>query len=697
MRIRSQVALTALGLLAVLPAACLAQAAGRYPERPVRRDIPMTDMIRRAFAAGTRDSAGTPGPNYWQLWTDYAIDARFDPATGLVTGREHVVVDNAGPNEMREIVLRLDQNLFAPNVPRAEDVTDITDGMQVTALKVNGQDVALNAGPPARFFGRGRGGAPPPVELAAYELSQTSATITLPTPVPAHGRFTLDAEWHFTVPRVVAPTRGIRMGAWGDTLYQVGQWYPRVAVFDDLRQGGWDTEPYLGPSEFYNNFGHFDVKLDVPAGWLVGATGVLQNPDQVLTAAEREGLVRALTADSTVRILSPDQFGPGRATAGTPGSRLVWHFVADTAGDVAWATSNQFVWDGYHAEIPGTNANVPINVMYLPGHAAAYADAGPTVRHALQFYSRLWMPYAFPTMTMVDGPELGMEYPMFIMSSVGASDHETGHEWWPMMLGTNETWYPFMDEGFNQYMNILSAADRAGHAPDLDGRGQMYGRTSGNEREAPLMWDANYGGPMYSFQGYAKAPMMLSMLGGVVGDTAVWRAMSAYAHAWRFKHPSPWDYMFFMDRALHRDLGWFWYSWLFTTDAVDGSVQNVSATSGRTTVTVHQAGEMPSPVVLNVHFAPKGPALRRVPNAVLVDDSTATLTYPVDVWFAGSRTFKATFDFGPRKIERIVLDPHCRFPDADADDNTWPRQPAAPEPAGRGFGGGRFAAPVCKG
>ncbi len=573
MHSRFLTACTLMAAFAVVPAAASAQATPTYPERAIRHDIPMTDMIQRAMAAGTRDSTGRPGRNYWQLWNDYTINARFDPATGVVTGHEHVVVNNNGPNEMTEVVLRLDQNLFAPNVPKVVTVPELTDGMQVTSLSVNGQPVALNAGGPPR--GRyGRGGAAPPVELAAYNMSQTVATIRLAEPVPAHGSVALDADWHFTVPKVVAPERGERMGAWGDSLYQVAQWYPRVAMFDDLRQGGWDTDPYLGPSEFYNNFGHFDVKLDLPAGWLVGATGILQNPDEVLTAAERDGLRRALLADSTVRINGPDNFGPGKATAGASGDRLVWHFVADTAGDVAWATSNQFVWDGYHAAIPGTAKNVPINIMYLPGHERQYAAAGPTVRHALEFYSGLWIPYAFPTMTIVDGPELGMEYPMFIMSSVGAADHEVGHEWWPMILGTNETWYGFMDEGFNQYMNILSRDDRQGQPANLDGVGQRYGQTSGDEREAPLMWDANYGGPMYSFQAYGKAPMMLSMLGGIVGDSAVWHAMSAYAEAWRFKHPSPWDYAFFMDNALHRDLGWFWYSWLFTTEAVDGSIED---------------------------------------------------------------------------------------------------------------------------
>jgi hypothetical protein len=686
-------ALALLGALAALPVAASAQRAARAPERTVRRDIPLTDMIRRAFAAGTRDSTGAPGRRYWQLWTDYTITARLDTATGVVTGHERVVVQNTSDSVMRTIVLRLDQNLFTPNAPHGQALPTITDGMHLTSLSVNGQPVDTNP-PPRRFT---RGGPPPQITLAAYNLGLTSATITLPTPVSAHGSFTLEADWHFTVPQIPANTRGVRMGAWGDSLFQVAQWYPRVAVFDDLREGGWDTDPYLGPSEFYNNFGHFDLRIDVPAGWLVGATGVLQNPQEVLSPAVRDRLAHGLVADSTRRIVGPGELGPGTAT----GDRLVWHFVADTVGDVAWAASSRYVWDGALANVPGRGA-VPINILYLPGRAQQYAQAGPMARHALEFYSGLWMPYAFPVLTLADGPENGMEYPMFIMSSAGASDHETGHEWWPMTVGVNETWYGFMDEGFNQYMNILSRDDRQHQATNLDGYGQSYGRTSGNEREGPLMWDANYGGPMYSYQAYNKAPLMLSMLGGVVGDSAVWRAMSAYAQAWRFRHPSPWDFAFFMQRALHRDLGWFWNSWLFTTDAVNGSIQRVRTAGGRSTVTVRQDGQMPSPVVLAVHFAPRGtrgPRLVRMANARIVDDTTAIVTWPVDVWFGGSRTFEAQLRFGARKIQRVVLDPHCRFPDNNVDDNTWPRQPPPAAPAGGpgGQGGGRFGPPVCRG
>lgn len=686
MHVRSLQALLTLSVAAATPAIGVAQAHGSYPERAVRRDIPMTGMIRRAFAAGTRDSSGRPGPRYWQLWTDYTITAKLDPATGLVTGHERVVVLNPSDSAMRAIELRLDQNLYAANAARTGPVPSITDGMVVTGLTVDGQ--AVNLTPPPRF----RFGQPQqPVTLAAYNLNTTSATIALPNPVGAHGTFTLEADWHFTVPKVEGG-RGIRMGAWGDTLFQVAQWYPRVAVFDDLREGGWDTEPYLSSAEFYNNFGHFDVTLDLPAGWLVGASGVLQNPGDVLTPTARERLSHALESDSVLHIVTPDDFGPGKATAA--GDRLVWHYVADTVGDFAWATSDRYVWDATRATIPGRGP-VPVDMLYLPGHAQGYAQAGPIARHALEFYSALWMPYSFSRLTLVDGPDTGMEYPMIIFSAAGAADHEAGHEWWPMTLGTNETWYGWMDEGFNQYMNILSYADRQHQSANLDGVGQYYGRVNGDEREPPMMWDANYAGPLYSFQAYSKAPMMLSMLGGVVGDTAVQRAMSEYAHAWRFKHPSPWDYMFFMDNALHQDLGWFWYSWLFATDAVNGSIQDVRTSGSTTTVTVREDGQMPSPVVLAVHFAPTGPRIQKMANATMVDDSTALVTWPVDVWFGGSRTFAAKLQFGRRAIQRIVFDPRCRFPDDNVDDNTWPRQPAVAAPAQAQTG--RFGMPACKG
>jgi len=680
-RFATAIALTAILSFAVAPSNAQTTApatqskAGRIPERPVRRDIPMTRMIQRAFAAGTRDSTGRPGRNYWQLWTDYKINASLDPATSIVTGRETVTIRNNSDSAMRSLVLRLDQNFFTANVPRLEAASELTDGMQITRLVANGQ--AMEVTDTVGILIPGTTRRVPPLSAL---LKNTSARITLPTPIAPHGTGTLEADWHFRVPRA-DNGRGTRMGRWADTLYQIGQWYPRVAVFDDIRPGGWDTEPYLGPAEFYNNYGHFDLSIDVPAGWIVGSTGVLQNPAEVLTPTARERLSHVLESDSVRTIVSSAERGAGKSTAA--GNRLVWHFVADTVGDVAWATSNQYVWDATRATIPGRGP-VPVNILYLPGHAQQYARGGAVVRHALEFYSKLWMPYAYPQLTMVDGPELGMEYPMFIMSAVFAADHETGHQWWPMMVGVNETWYGWMDEGFNQYMNILSDADQAHQPAKLDSLGMSYGRISGNELEPPLMWDENYAGPLYGFAAYGKAPLMLSSLGGIVGDTAVQRAMSEYAKAWRFKHPSPWDYAFFMSNALHRDLGWFWNYWLFTTESVDGSIQAVKTARRRTTVTVRQNGQMPSPVILKVEFAPSGAPIRPMSNSQMVDANTAIVTYPVDVWFPGNRTFNASLDFGGRAITRITLDPNGRFPDRDPTDNVWPRPAQTPARTGGG-------------
>jgi hypothetical protein len=668
-----QVALAAAALAAAALGAAPARAQAPAPERAIRRDIPITNAIRRALAAGTRDSTGRPGPRYWQLRTDYTISARLDPATSRLSGRETVVIHNTSPDALSQIVLRLDPNLFRGFTPHGEGwvPAELTDGMVITRLAVDGHVVRLT---PAASEGRGPGGeAAPQSEPTVLGLTTTVARIRLPAPVAAGARATLEVEWNFKIPG--GPGQSHRMTMrWADSLYQPTQWYPRVAVYDDLR--GWDSEVYLGPSEFYNNFGRFDVSLDVPAGWIVSGTGVLQNPEQVLTPAARARLARVLESDSITTIVGPDEAGPGRSTA--PGERLVWRFVADTVNDFAWATARQYVWQATRATIPGVGP-VPIHMVYLPGRARLFANAGPITRHALEFYSRLWFPYPFPQLTLQDGPSSGMEYPMVINSNQGAADHETGHQWWPMVVSNNETWYGWMDEGFDQYMNILSAADRRGRPANLDGLGQSY--LSGDEAEPPMMWNANYAGPRYyGFTTYSKTPLMLSMLGGIVGDSAVQAAHRAWAQAWMFKHPSPWDYMFFMSRELGvgRSLDWFWYYWLFATESVDGAIAGVEERGSRTVVTVRQDGQMPSPVVLEVRLAPSGPRVRPPANAIMTDSVTAVVTWPADVWFGGSRIFRAELDFGGRRIERITLDPRRRFPDRKAVDNLWTRGEPAP-------------------
>ena len=400
----------------------------------------------------------------------------------------------------------------------------------------------------------------------------------------------------------------------------------------------------------------------------MSGTGILQNPEEVLSSEVAQRLAKVLESDDEITLVGENEMGPGKATAN--GEKLTWHFKADQVNDFAWASSAKFIWKETRANIPG-KGYVPIYMVYLPERAKLFENAAKITRHALEFYSELWAPYPFPQLTLQDGPSAGMEYPMVINSNQGAADHETAHQWWPMMLGTNETRYGWMDEGFNQYMNILSKADADGKDYNLNGLGQSYGRISGSEDEAPLMWSANDAGPGYGFQTYQKTPLMLSMLGGIVGDQAVINAMKKYTDTWAFKHPSPWDYMFFMNNELGQNLEWFWYYWLFTTESVEGSIAKVSSENTKTIVTVKQSGQMPAPVVLKVEFEKDGAEIKAMPNSKMLDSDTAEVSWPVDVWWNGSRTFEAVLDFGPRKIRKITLDPYGRFPDRETSNNVW--------------------------
>ncbi len=680
------IAMVALGAASAVPTSALAAQGSGIPPRAIRRDIPLTNAIRKAMATGTRDSTGRPGRAYWQLRTDYRINVSLDPATQRLTGSAHITIHNTSPDPLSVIALRLDPNHFLGNAPHAAPwvPAEVTDGMVISRLAVNGKAANLAATGPLGDGSTGARAATAAAAAAANASSgaepvlqnrtSTSARVRLPSPIAANSTAELDIDWSHKLPG--GPGSGHRMvQRWADTLFQPTQWYPRVAVYDDLR--GWDSELYVGPSEFYNNFGTWDVSIDVPAGWIVSGTGVLQNPKEVLTASAQQRLAKVLESNATTTIVGPDEIGPGQATAAgnANGRTLVWRFHADTVNDFAWATAKKFVWQATRATIPGKGA-IPVHMLYLPGRANLYARAGEIARHALEFYSALWFPYQFPQFTMQDGPSAGMEYPMVINSNQGAADHETGHQWWPMTVSNNETWYGWMDEGFNQYMNILSDADAKKAAPVLTGLGQSYGRTSGNEAEPPMMWNANYAGPaFYGFTTYQKTPLMLAMLGGIVGDSAVQRAHREWATAWMFKHPSPWDYMFFMNRALGRDLSWFWNAWLFTTESVDGRIAGVKTAGGRTTVTVAQDGQMPSPIVLEVTFAPTGAPIKPMKNAVMRNATTAIVTWPVEVWFNGARSIAADLTFGGRAIERITLDPEGRFPDRNPADNVWRATP----------------------
>jgi hypothetical protein len=672
---RPLIALAAIAAV-VLPFSVLAQQAATSGEVPraIRRDVPMTNTIRRAFAAGTRDNTGRPGPNYWQLQTDYTINVRVDPATQTLTGTETIALTNNSPDALRQIRLRLDHNIFRTRVPFAASWMpgEITDGMVITKLVVNGDALDASTIPST---GRATAGAG---KATASNLDRTLGVITLPAPIAPKSKATLEIGWRVKLP--AAPGSGHRMvQRLGDYLFQPTQWYPRIAVYDDLR--GWDLNEYLGPSEFYNNFGRFDVSIDVPAGWIVSGTGVLQNPEQVYTATARQRLSHVLESDDLVTIVGEDEFGPGKATL--PGDRLVWHLVADQVNDFAWATSSKYILKATRATIPGKGP-IPLYVVHTPG-------AGRSVPH---------------------GRSERTACARVLLEALGAVSvpavHHAGRPERRHGIPDGDQLEPGRRRSRGRPSVVADDGQQQRDVVRLDGRGlqsiheRPVGRRRGEagagpERPGPELRQAERQRKRAADdveREFRRAELQLYDLRQDAADAVdarrrrgrrdVQKAMSNYAKTWAFKHPSPWDYIFFMNAELKQDLNWFWYYWLWTTESVDGKIEDVTTAGTRTTVVVRQDGQMPSPVVMRVTLASQGGPIKAMANAK-VDGNVALVTFPVDVWFNGSRTYRAVLDFG-RAITNIQLDPSCRFPDRDATDNVWPRPAASagasPSPQG---------------
>jgi hypothetical protein len=606
------------------------------PGRAVRQDLPTTPAIRKAYASATRDSSGAPGRNYWQQKVDYRIEASIDPATNRLRGSETITLHNTTPDTLKTVVLRLYQNYFTPRVERNDYVTDITDGMTIEQLSVNGGAIDLT-------------------NEKQYDLEERNASVTPAAPIVPGATATIEVAWRFTVPAVDTTVRGQRMGRYGNYLYQIAQWYPQVAMYDELR--GWDNDQYLGNAEFNNQFGSFDVKITAPGGWLLGATGKLENPEQVYSKRTRDRLALAMTVDTTVRVVEANERGSSATAAG---ERLTWHFTAPLVNDFAFAVSRDYVFEATHATIPG-RGKIPVNVLYLPQHVNYRKNnTAQYGRKALEEFSRLIFPYEFSQGTIADGPETGMEYPMIIFngSSLGVTVHEFGHQWFPMMVGSNETRYGFMDESFNEYWDAL-VVSRINNTPvNWQNRATGYRRIAGTEIEAPMMWSSNFAGPGTGVQVYSKAEIALNALGAIVGDSAVIRAFAGYARTWKYKHPTPYDFFFSMNKSLGRNLDWFWYQWFFTTYTTDQSIRSAAVVGDNLEVTIDDKGDLAMPVILRASWS---------------NGNQSVITYPADIWFTGSRTVTMRIPLQGRTIKTVTLDPESRFQDLDPGNNSWPR------------------------
>ena len=584
-----------------------------------------------------RDAAGRPGPAYWQQRADYRIQAALDTTTKSISGSETIHYTNNSPDTLRFVWLQVDQNIYRPG-SLGSDVFPAQSRWGANNF-AGGIDIKY-----------ARAGT---TELKPY-VWDTMMRLDLPAPLAPHAAVDLQLAWSFPV-----PVHGSdRMGRQG-RLYEIAQWYPRMAVYDDVR--GWNTDPYLGQGEFYLEYGDFDVSLTVPADYVLAATGTLENPEQVLTAAQRDRLRQAAGSAEQVAIITPAEVGRAPTRPTTSGT-LTWHFTARNTRDFAWAGAPDFLWDATSRD------GVLCNALYQPTAAQPWRQGADLTCFAIDTFSKEWLKYPYPQATSVAGPVNGMEYPMFVMVSSrgGLEDiattifHEHGHEWFPMTVGSNERRYVFMDEGFNTFIDQFANDTRfpTMNTPAADMRGYEMAAAMGVDQ--PLMTPADRINPTgLGFTGYQKPGMVLNLLRGVVLDTATFDdGFRTYLRRWAFKHPMPWDFFRTMDNVSGRDLSWFWREWFYTTDRVDLAVDTVLQipVSGGVRVQIRlssrQAGVMPVPMRLT-----------------LANGQTRDVDLPVQIWYGG-RSYLFTADL-PARLTRVELDPAGLIPDLDRRNNSW--------------------------
>jgi len=627
--------------------------------RPIPSPVYESAAFSRAFARGTRTRSGVPGPAYWVQHPRYAITATLDPARARLDGRETVAYRNHSPDSLRQIAVYLRQNVFAAGSPR-RDPAPITGGVTLGGVMVNGRAVLAAPPPnPAKPVTAPPRAGPAPDQ---YTVDGTVMWIALGHPLAPGDSLTLGCAWSYTPPP--APADG-REGHDGHVFF-MGYWYPQIAVYDDI--DGWVTDPYLLEAEFYMDPADYDVRLTVPRGWVVGATGTLANAAAVLSAPARDSLAAARTSGRVIRV----------PTAG--GGSATWHFTAADVRDFAWGTSDQYAWDATRAVITGAGGTVDtvdINSFFrLSAPAAAWRVGGARfTRDAIQQMSAYLWPYPYPQMTSMEGvlASGGMEYPMmFLMqpwadtlSLAGDVMHETGHMWFPMQVGSNETRYPWMDEGFTQFdvaqgMRVLYGEPRVGGRPNDSETGQraLYLRTVRAGQDTPLMTPGGgdaYPEDLYFVMYYDKTAQVLAALRAVLGADTFHRGFVEYGRRWVGRHPQPYDFFNSMNAAAGRDLGWFWTTWFYQGWPLDQAIDSVAVTGDSVTVGIVDRGLAPLPVLLAVTRA---------------DGSVQRITVAVDVWLGGARRAQVRVAREPR-IVRVEIDPDGLFPDVDRTNQTW--------------------------
>lgn len=608
----------------------------------------------------TRSASGQPGAEYWQNRADYVLTAKLNEANNEIVGTDIITYTNNSPDQMNFVWMNVDQNLFRDD-SRGNAVVPMTGsrngargevfdgGHKIKSVKI----VSTTKGKVTESD-------------AKFVITDTRMQVFLPAVLKAKGgSVKIKIDFSYISPKEGSDRTGV-LETKNGKIFTIAQWYPRMCVYDDVR--GWNTNPYLGASEFYLEYGDFDVNITAPANHIVVSSGELVNPTAVYSAAEQTRLAQAKLSDKTVLIRTAAEVAAQASVATT--ATKTWHYKLKNARDLSWASSAAFILDGAKINLPSGKKSLALSAYPVESDGNdAWGRSTEYTKYSIENYSKRWLEYSYPAATNVAGNEGGMEYPGIVFcgweakgeSLWGVTDHEFGHNWFPMIVGSNERLFAWMDEGFNTFINSLSSKDFNNgefkeNPADLHRMAEVY---TNPKLETIMsspdnMKEANIGLLCYSKPSAGLIILREQVLGAERFDLA----FRTYVERWAYKHPTPDDFFRTMENVAGEDLSWFWRGWFEYNWRFDQGINSIKYVKNDpkqgVVITVENFEKMPMPVVLDIKL--KSGGVERV-------------KLPVEIWQRNtSWTFKHE---SKEEIESITLDPDRAFPDSNEANNTW--------------------------
>ena len=608
-----------------------------------------------------RSSGGQPGPSYWQNRADYKLSVRLNDQTNEISGTEIITYTNNSPDKLGFIWMQLDQNLFK-NDSRGNAIIPPTGSRNGARGQQFEGGYTIKS---VKLISVEKGKT---IELSVEFLIQdTRMQIYLPSAISAGGgQLKLKIEYSFISPDYGSDRMGI-LNTKNGKIFSVAQWYPRMCVYDDVL--GWNTLPYTGPSEFYLEYGDYDISITVPSNHIVVSSGELTNPQDVYTLEQQNRWKSAAQSDKTVIIRSSSELANPKSRP-TGKQELTWNFKLKNARDAAWASSAAFIIDAARMNLPSGKKSMAISAYPVESDGVdAWGRSTEYTKASNEFNSNKWLEFPYPAATNVASVAGGMEYPGIVFCGAsaksgalwGVTDHEFGHTWFPMIVGSNERLFAWMDEGFNTFINSLASKDFNGgeynpRTMDMHNLGNIIT----NDAFEPVMSSPdNMKERNIGVLAYYKPAIGLTLLREqVIGPDRFDRAFKTYIERWAYKHPTPDDFFRTIENVAGENLNWFWRGWFINNWKLDQAVTDVKYVKNDPAqgalITIENLEKMPMPVILEIKTK---------------SGKVSRLKLPVEVW---QRNKQWTFIYpSVEEIISVVSDPDKVLPDSNSSNNSW--------------------------